>query len=71
MATDSADGRVKCPHLTGEKVQTCTESRQVYVPSLFELEEYCHTAKSARCPLRIRRTWGIHRTGLEKGRVSA
>lgn len=49
---------MKCSHLTGKKVQTCTESKQKYVPSLFELEEYCHTAKSARCPLLIGSTWG-------------
>ncbi len=58
MAVNFAGGSMKCSHLKGKKVQTCTVSRQIYMPSLFELEEFCHTAMSARCPLLIRRAWG-------------
>ncbi len=55
-AINSGGGRMKCSHLTGKKVQTCTASRQLYVPSLFELEEFCYTARSTRCPLHVRMT---------------
>ncbi len=64
MGINFEGGRMKCSHLTGKKVQSCTVSKQVYVPSLFELEEYCHTAKSARCPFIISKAWeSTHRAG--------
>jgi hypothetical protein len=50
---------MKCPYLTGRKVQICRENHGMYVPSIFELEEYCQTAKSVRCPF-------LHR-GVDKG----
>jgi hypothetical protein len=58
MAINCGGDSVKCYHLRGKKIQTCNASRQLYVPSLFELEEYCNTTKSARCPLLIMRTRG-------------
>ncbi len=43
---------MKCAYLSGKFVLSCTaEKGFLYVPSLFELEEYCRTARSARCPL--------------------
>jgi hypothetical protein len=42
---------MNCPHLKGKKIQTCRGNDNVYVPSIFELEEYCRTAKAVKCPL--------------------
>lgn len=42
---------MKCDYLSGEYVLSCTADRGVYIPSLFELEEYCRTTKSTLCPL--------------------
>lgn len=41
---------MKCDFLTGRKVLTCTGNSDIYVPSLFELEEYCQSGKSELCP---------------------
>ncbi len=57
MAINIGDGKMKCSHLMGKKIETCTVNRQLYVPSLFELEEYCYTVRSTRCPLRVIMTW--------------
>jgi len=43
---------MKCAYLSGEHVLSCKADRGVYIPSLFELEEYCRTRKSIRCPLK-------------------
>jgi hypothetical protein len=42
---------MKCPHLSGTRILFCTVNRAVYVPSLFELEEYCTTSRFSKCPL--------------------
>ncbi len=42
---------MNCPHLKGKIIQTCRGNENVYVPSIFELEEYCRTAKAVKCPL--------------------
>lgn len=41
---------MRCPHLKGNKVKACGEKSGLYVPSIFELEEYCQTARSVQCP---------------------
>lgn len=43
-----------CRFLTGKQVLACTVSKDVYVPSLSELDEYCRSVKSMLCPLRPR-----------------
>ncbi len=45
---------MKCPFITGKYILTCTahEKADVYVPSLFELEEYCKSIRHPRCPLK-------------------
>ncbi len=42
---------MKCPLLKGKYMITCTAVQEGYIPSLFELEEYCRQAKHRTCPL--------------------
>ncbi len=44
------DCMIKCPHLVSLLVCSCKAGDRPYVPSLFELDEYCRTARHARCP---------------------
>jgi hypothetical protein len=39
-----------CPFLTGNYLKSCTVSREVYVPSIFETGEYCTTKRYTMCP---------------------
>lgn len=39
-----------CPHLVSLTVCSCKAGDRTYVPSLFELCEYCRTARHFRCP---------------------
>ena len=39
-----------CPSLTGTYFKSCTVSREVYVPSAFETEEYCTSSRHTMCP---------------------
>ncbi len=68
MAIDFAVGSMKCSHLKGKRVQTCTVRKKKYMPSLFELEEYCNTEKSDRCPLLVMRTLGRSMSRAGRGR---
>ncbi len=45
---------MKCPNITGKYRLSCNahEKAEIYVPSLFELEEYCKNSRHSRCPLR-------------------
>ncbi len=45
---------MKCPHLQGRYLQSCKASRDVYVPSQFEYEEYCRHGRHTMCPLYFR-----------------
>jgi hypothetical protein len=65
IGLSSGGESMKCHHLTGSKVQICRGSQGMYVPSLFELEEYCQTAKSARCPLLPRDAGAGHSTNQD------
>lgn len=40
----------KCPHLVSLTVCACKAGSQPYIPSLFELDEYCRTDRHTRCP---------------------
>lgn len=44
-----------CPYLTGNYLKSCTVSREVYVPSAFETEEYCTTSRYTMCPFYCKR----------------
>ncbi len=62
---------MKCSYLKWKKAEVCTVSKQPYLPSLFELEEYCRTAKSARCPFLNRIAWAAPRRAVEGEHVPA
>ncbi|MBA4373950.1 MAG: hypothetical protein C0402_13960 [Thermodesulfovibrio sp.] len=41
---------MKCPHMVSFLVCSCKAGTRPYVPSLFELDEYCRTPRHSRCP---------------------
>lgn len=41
---------MKCPYLTGNYMFSCTAAKAVYVPSIFELDEYCKESRHTMCP---------------------
>ena len=41
---------MKCPHLIKWVISSCKALDRPYVPSLFELEEYCRTKGHRKCP---------------------
>ncbi len=47
---------MECPFITGKYILTCTSHAlaEIYVPSLFELEEYCKNTRHKMCPLKQR-----------------
>jgi hypothetical protein len=46
---------MECHFLSGNYMKYCSESREVYVPSAFELEEYCTSSRYTLCPLFCRK----------------
>ena len=40
---------MKCPFLTGNNMLSCGAFRAVYIPSIFELNEYCRHERHAMC----------------------
>ena len=44
------DEKMKCPHLTRWIGFFCNADQGAYVPSLFQLEEYCKTIAYKKCP---------------------
>ena len=47
-----------CPHLGGNYLKSCFVSREVYVPSAFEMTEYCTSNRHKICPFYCRRHAG-------------
>lgn len=47
---------MKCPHLKRWFVATCKieEMNMIYVPSAFQLQEYCKTKGHKKCPFFIK-----------------
>ncbi|MEE9524863.1 MAG: hypothetical protein V3V59_08975 [Thermodesulfovibrionales bacterium] len=42
---------MKCPYLKGGKSSGCNAQRNPYLPSWFELQEYCKTTQAfKKCP---------------------
>ncbi len=41
---------MKCPMLTGKYMFSCKALKEVYIPSIFELEEYCRKSLHTMCP---------------------
>jgi len=44
-----------CPYLSGKYMLSCTALREVYIPSAFELGEYCKNVRYKMCPFYIKR----------------
>ena len=42
---------MKCPHLQKWVVSVCKADADPYVPSNFQLHEYCRTKRHNKCPL--------------------
>ncbi len=42
---------MKCPHLICWVISSCKAGDKPYVPSIFELNEYCNGLQHAKCPL--------------------
>lgn len=42
---------MKCPHLLCWTISSCKAAAKPYVPSIFELQEYCTVREHAKCPL--------------------
>jgi len=45
---------MKCPHLMKWVAPFCKALDRPYVPSQFELEEYCKTKEHRKCPFYLR-----------------
>jgi hypothetical protein len=41
---------MKCPHLFKWLTYACKAKKQLYVPSSFQLEEYCKCRSHSKCP---------------------
>ncbi len=41
---------MKCPYLRGKYLKSCKASREVYIPSQFEFDEYCTHTGYKICP---------------------
>ncbi len=48
-----------CPYLKGIHALTCTVNGIDYIPSQFELEEYCQSSKAEKCPYPSLALFGI------------
>jgi hypothetical protein len=40
-----------CPHLAGNYFKSCSALRDAYVPSRFQMDEYCSSQWHSLCPL--------------------
>ncbi len=49
---------MKCPHLRRWTVAACRIDEKLYVPSVFQLEEYCRTREHRKCPFFVKRLSG-------------
>ncbi len=41
---------MECPFLTGKFMFSCAAKKEVYVPSTFEIDEYCKNDRHKICP---------------------
>jgi hypothetical protein len=58
---------MKCGHLKGWTIAVCRVDEKPYVPSVFQLEEYCKTSRHKRCPFLAKNTCGERKVN---GRVA-
>lgn len=42
---------MRCPHLLNWTVSSCKADDKPYIPSIYELQEYCTVRAHKRCPL--------------------
>ncbi len=42
---------MKCPFLKGDYVSSCKAIEEIYIPSQFEINEYCRSKNYNVCPL--------------------
>jgi len=49
---------MKCPHLNSWIVATCKIDDSTYVPSVFQLNEYCKRRGHKRCPFFVKNAGG-------------
>ena len=58
---------MKCAHLsTARAIISCRALRIRYLPSEFEIEEYCRTNEHRKCPLYLRGIVLMDRTGRDQ-----
>lgn len=55
---------MKCPHLNRWIIATCKIDDRTYVPSVFQLDEYCKTRGHKRCPFFVK---GAGKMNRKKG----
>ncbi len=46
---------MNCLYLAGNYFKSCSVSREAYVPSAFEMEEYCTSSRHSLCPFYAKR----------------
>jgi len=45
---------MECPHFTGMYMKYCAAKRETYVPSIYEMSEYCKQSQHRICWLYMR-----------------
>ncbi len=50
---------MRCPFISGKYFKSCSVGREPYVPSAFEMAEYCTTTRHTLCPFFARREQGL------------
>ncbi len=41
---------MKCPYLKHMELPTCRAGNKMYIPTLFEFDDYCTTREHKKCP---------------------
>jgi hypothetical protein len=59
---------MKCTHLGKGRILSCKALERPYVPSLFQLAEYCRSSEYRKCPFYLKSVICMNRT---EGDVSA
>ncbi len=44
---------MRCPHLRTWTVSSCKADKRPYIPSLYEIQEYCTDKRHKKCPLYV------------------
>ncbi len=54
ISNKDMEENMKCPHLIKGVICSCEVLDNQYIPSLFELQEYCRTRSHRKCPFLLR-----------------